>query len=75
MEDVAPPVAVVQQMAMAKELLEQAATEQELAGRLARDAVRQLTDELGLTLREAAEVPGISHQRVAQLHGRAKRPA
>jgi hypothetical protein len=71
-EDVAAPPAIAQQMAQAKQLLAQASEEQELANRLARDAVHQLTDDLGLTVREAAEVLGISAQRVAQLRGRTR---
>lgn len=66
------PAAIAQQMAQAQQLLAQASEEQELANRLARDAVYQLTHDLGLTLREAAEVLGISPQRAAQLHGRSR---
>ena len=69
-EDFTPPAAVVAQMAKAKELLAHATREQEEAGRLASDAVGILVEDLGLTLREAADVLEISHQRVAQLHRR-----
>jgi DNA-directed RNA polymerase specialized sigma24 family protein len=69
-EDFTPPAAVLDQMDRAKRLLGQATREQEEAGRLASDAVGVLVDELGLTLRDAAEILGISHQRVAQLHHR-----
>jgi DNA-directed RNA polymerase specialized sigma24 family protein len=71
-DDIAAPAAIAQQMARAEQLLAQASEEQELANRLARDAVHQLTHDLGLTLREAAEVLGIPLQRVAQLHGRTR---
>ncbi len=71
-EKFTPPAAVLDQMERAKHLLGQATREQEEAGRLASDAVGVLVDELGLTLREAAEILDISHQRVAQLHDRGR---
>ena len=71
-EDFTPPAAVIEQMDRAKRLLGQATREQEEAGRLASDAVSVLVDELGLTLRDAGEILGISHQRVAQLHHRGR---
>jgi len=71
-EDFTPPAAVIEQMGRAKRLLGQATREQEEAGRLASDAVGVLVDELGLTLRDAGEILGISHQRVAQLHHRGR---
>ena len=37
------------------------------AAEAAREAARRLTKDLGLTLREAAEILGVSFQRVAQL--------
>lgn len=71
-EDFTPPAAVIDQMDRAKGLLAHATKEQEEAGRLASDAVGVLVDELGLTLRDAAEVLGVSHQRVAQLRHRGR---
>ena len=71
-EDVAAPAAIAQQMAQAKQLLAQASEEQERANRLARDAVHQLTHDLGLTLRETAQVLGISLQRTTQLYGQTR---
>jgi len=71
-EDFTPPAAVQDQMDRAKRLLSQATREQEEAGRLASDAVSVLVDELGLTLRDAAQLLGISHQRVSQLHHRSR---
>lgn len=71
-EDFTPPAAVVDQMSRAKSLLTQATREQEEAGRLASDAVSVLVDELGLTLRDAAQILGVSHQRVAQIHHRSR---
>ena len=70
--DISAPAAIAQQMAQAKQLLAQASEEQELANRLARDAVHQLTHDLGLTLREAAKVLGIPLQRVVQLNGESR---
>jgi len=69
-EDFTAPAAVIEQMSRAKALLAEATREQEEAGRLASDAVNVLVDELGLTLRDAAHLLGISHQRVAQLRHR-----
>jgi predicted RNase H-like HicB family nuclease len=68
--ELSTPVPVRQEMDEARRLLQEANGMQEKAGELAGDAVRILLDDLGLTMRDAAAVLGVSHQRVAQLAAR-----
>jgi hypothetical protein len=68
--ELSTPVPVRREMEEARQLLQDATGMQERAGELAGDAVRILLDDLGLTMRDAAAVLGISHQRVAQLAAR-----
>lgn len=53
----------------AQALWKEAADVRNHAKQLQRDAVRQLTDELGVSVRDAAVVLDVSFQRVAQLAG------
>lgn len=71
--ELSTPVPVRQELEEARQLLQQANGLQERAGDLAGDAVRILLDDLGLTMRDAAAVLGVSHQRVAQLAARRRR--
>jgi len=64
-----PPEDVVADLHRSKEMLDEAAAKQKEAAVLAGMAIHRLIDDLGLTLREAGRVVGLSHQRVAQLAG------
>jgi hypothetical protein len=68
--ELSTPAPVRREMEEARQLLQDATGMQERAGELAGDAVRILLDDLGLTMRDAAAVLGVSHQRVAQLAAR-----
>jgi hypothetical protein len=71
--ELSTPAPVRQEMDEARRLLQEANGMQEKAGELAGDAVRILLDDLGLTMRDAAAVLGVSHQRIAQLAARRRR--
>lgn len=71
--ELSTPAPVRSEMEEAHKLLQEATGMQERAGELASDAVRILLDDLGLTMRDAAAVFGVSHQRVAQLAARRRR--
>jgi predicted RNase H-like HicB family nuclease len=71
--ELSTPAPVRREMDEARQLLQEANGMQERAGDLAGDAVRILLDDLGLTMRDAAAVLGVSHQRVAQLAARRRR--
>ena len=71
--ELSTPAPVRKEMEEARQLLQQANGLQERAGDLAGDAVRILIEDLGLTMRDAAAVLGVSHQRVAQLAARRRR--
>ena len=60
------PAAVRDMVAEATQARSQAAHAQEVAAQLMRVAARQLVEE-GLTVRDAGELLGVSHQRIAQL--------
>jgi predicted RNase H-like HicB family nuclease len=61
------PPAVQKALDEARQLRKEANERFDLAAEAASDAARRLTKDLGLTLREAAEILGVSFQRVAQL--------
>jgi predicted RNase H-like HicB family nuclease len=69
---VVPPV-VQTALDEAQRLQKEASERLERAGTATSEAARCLTKELGLTLREAAEILGVSFQRVAQLVERSER--
>lgn len=61
------PSAIQKTLDEVRQLREDANERLDRAADAASDAARKLTKDLGLTLREAAEVLGVSFQRVAQL--------
>lgn len=63
---VVPPV-VQRALDDARQLRKEANERLDRAAEATSDAARKLTKDLGLTLREAAEILGVSFQRVAQL--------
>jgi len=67
------PAVVQTALDEARRLQKEANDRLDRAGTATSEAARWLTKELGLTLREAAEILGVSFQRVAQLVERSER--
>jgi predicted RNase H-like HicB family nuclease len=67
------PAVVQTALDEAQRLQREASERLERAGTATSEAARWLTKELGLTLREASEILGVSFQRVAQLVERSER--
>jgi len=57
----------------AQRLLEEALALQQQAAVATNEVVRKLVDDLGLSLRDAGKLIGVSHQRIAQLLERSER--
>ncbi|MFA5787791.1 MAG: hypothetical protein WDA71_12560 [Actinomycetota bacterium] len=66
-EDIQLPQQVRRTVARARKERERAHAAQEAAGATTRAAARALVDQGHLTLRDTAEILGLSHQRVQQL--------
>jgi predicted RNase H-like HicB family nuclease len=67
------PAVVLNELAKARELYAESEAAQQRAGELARESIKHLTDDLGLTMRDAGKVANMSYQRIAQLRGGKKR--
>jgi predicted RNase H-like HicB family nuclease len=67
LDDVRLPAGVTEQIEASRSARARAAAEEERAQAATRTAVVALTKRLGLSLRDAAELLGLSHQRVQQL--------
>jgi predicted transposase YdaD len=66
-DDIRLPDEIGEQVKAAHEARGRAATEQRRAQEATVEAARDLVDRLGLSVRDAAQVLGLSHQRVQQL--------
>jgi predicted RNase H-like HicB family nuclease len=66
-DDVRLPSAVAVKLAASRAARSKAATEEERAKRATRDAVIALTARARLSIRDAADLLGLSHQRVQQI--------
>jgi predicted RNase H-like HicB family nuclease len=66
-EEIRLPIDVKTAIARSRRARERAQQENENAQHLTRDAAYELVDDLGLSLRDAGELLGLSHQRVQQL--------
>ncbi len=70
-DDIRLPALVRRALALAKEARERAESAQEEASSTATAAVKALTKDVGLSVRDAGDLIGLSYQRVHQLaHGR-----
>ena len=71
--EIKQPAVVLNELAEARQLYAESEVAQQRAGELARKSIKHLTDDLGLTMRDAGKVANMSHQRIAQLRGGKKR--